>query len=164
MKVSATGFEELVRPCVDPAFRLAHVLLGNHADAEDAVQESVTRAWRKIHQLRCPEAFRPWFLTIVANQCRGARRTRWWQVLRLGDQAPLPPGCEPEDLVARLDLRGALRRLSPEDRAALLLFYGLDLPLDEVAAALRITPGAARSRIYRAVARLRVQMAEELHR
>ena len=158
------GFEELVRPCVDPAFRLARVLLGNHTDAEDAVQDSVARAWRKIHQLRGPEAFRPWFLAIVANQCRAARRTRWWQVLRLGDQQPPPPDAEPDDVVARLDLRGALRRLSPQDRAALLLFYGLDLPLEEVAAALHVTPGAAKSRIHRAAARLRLQMVEEVPR
>jgi len=158
------GFEELVRPCLEPAFRLARVLLGNHADAEDAVQESVTRAWRKIHQLDGPDGFRPWFLAIIANQCRAARRSRWSLVVRLGDVPPPGPEAQPKDVEDVVDLRGAMRRLSSNDRAALLLFYGLDLPLDEVAAALHITPGAAKSRIHRAAGRLRALMGQEVGR
>ena len=150
------GFEELVSPCLEPAFRLARILTGNHTDAEDTGQESIARAWRKTHQPDGPDGFRPWFLAIVANQYRAARRSSWWLVLRLGDE--LPPGreAESEDVEARVDLRAALRRLMPDDRAALPLFYGLDLPLDEVAAALYVTTAAAKSRIHRAAARLRV--------
>jgi RNA polymerase sigma-70 factor (ECF subfamily) len=166
VEVTVDGFEELVRPCVEPGFRLARVMLGNHADAEDAVQEAATRAWRKIDQLRGPDAFRPWFLAIVANQCRAARRTAWWSVLRLPELPARPeevPG-DSDDVAGRLDLRGALGRLSADDRAALLLFYGLDMALEDVAGALRVSPGAAKSRIHRAAARLRTVMAEEVPR
>ncbi len=158
------GFEELVRPQIEPAFRLARAMLGSHADAEDAVQDAVTRAWRKIQQLRAPESFRPWFLAIVTNQCRAVRRSSWWSVLRLDDRPGELDDRQPQDVIERLDLRGALRRLGRDDRAALLLFYGLDLPLEEVAAVLRVSKSAAKARIHRAAGRLRTAMAEEVPR
>jgi RNA polymerase sigma-70 factor (ECF subfamily) len=164
VQASVGGFEDLVRPHLEPAFRLARAMLGNHADAEDAVQESITRAWRKLDQLRGPESFRPWFLTIVANQCRAAMRSSWWSVLRLGEDPEEPRGREPVDTVGHLDLRRALRQLGPDDRAALLLFYALDLPLAEVAAALRVSPAAAKARIHRAAGRLRTVLGEEVPR
>src|SRR5262249_54545111 len=115
-------------------------------------------------QLRGPDAFRPWFLAIVANQCRAARRAAWWSVLRFGDLPARPEEVGSDDVAGRLDLRGALRRLSQEDRAALLLFYGLGMALEDVAGALRVSRGAAKSRIHRAAARLRTVMAEEVSR
>ena len=57
-----------------------------------------------------------------------------------------------------------LRQLGPDDRAALLLFYALDLPLAEVAAALRVSPAAAKARIHRAAGRLRTMLGEEVPR
>jgi DNA-directed RNA polymerase specialized sigma24 family protein len=82
VEISGEGFEELLRPHVGVALRLAVAMLRSHADAEDAVQESVTQAWRKIRQLRDAGSFRPWFLAIVANRCRTSRRSSWWSVLR----------------------------------------------------------------------------------
>jgi RNA polymerase sigma-70 factor, ECF subfamily len=158
----AGQFEELVRPQIEPAFRLARVMLSSHADAEDAVQEAMALAWRRLHQLRDPAAFRPWFLAIVVSRCRTARRSRWSLVLRLDDAEERLAGPESDDVVGHLDLRGALRRLSAADRAALLLFYVLDLPLEEVAAALGLSRGAAKTRIYRAAARLRLELTEEV--
>jgi RNA polymerase sigma-70 factor (ECF subfamily) len=164
MEVNAEAFEELVRPHVEPAFRLARAMLGSHAYAEDAVQEAITRSWSNIRQLRETESFRPWFLAIVANQCRAARRSSWWSVVRL-DQGPADlQDRHPEDVIRRIDLRDAIRRLGWEDRAALLLFYGLDLPLEEVAAALHVSTSAAKARIHRAAGRLRTTMAEEVLR
>src|SRR5689334_24678918 len=125
-------------------------MLGSHAEAEDAVQEAMSRAWSRIHQLREPDAFRSWFLAIVANQCRAVRRSPWWLVLRGDDRPERQAAPEPDDVVGRLDLRAGLRRLSPDDRAALLLFYGLDLPMEEVAAALGVSRAAAKGRVFRA--------------
>jgi len=164
VEISGDDFEDLVRPYVEPAFRLAFAMLRGHADAEDAVQESVTRAWRKIRQLRDPALFRPWFLAIVANQCRASMRSSWWSVLRLHDDHVERDDRAPDDVIGSLDLRGALRRLGPEDRAALVLFYALDLPLEEVAAALRVSQSAAKARIHRAAGRLRAAMGEEVPR
>src|ERR1700694_2207682 len=85
------AFEALITPLIHPAYRLAFAMLGRREEAEDAVQESVLKAWSRIGQLR-PEtgALRPWFLTIVANHCRSVRRRAWWSVL------PLPTGIRTE--------------------------------------------------------------------
>ncbi|HKF74938.1 MAG TPA: sigma-70 family RNA polymerase sigma factor [Candidatus Dormibacteraeota bacterium] len=163
MEISGEGFEELLRPHVEAALRLALAMLRSHADAEDAVQESVTQAWRKIRQLRDPRSFRAWFLAIVANRCRASRRSSWWSVLRV-DHGQLYVVSQPDDVIGRLDLRGALRRLGHEDRSALVLFYALDLPLHEVAAALGVSESAAKARIYRAAGRLRTAMSVEVPR
>src|SRR6266576_2869870 len=97
------------------------------------------------------ESLRPWFLSIVANECRMSRRTRWWSVIKLADVL------EPETPAAETytDLHSALLKLSPDERLPLVLHFYLDLPLDEVARTLRVSTSAAKSRIYRAAKRLR---------
>src|SRR5207244_7932857 len=80
------AFALLIQPLLGPAYRLAAVMLADRSAAEDAVQEASIKAWRKLGQLRGDEgALRSWFLAIVANECRMARRQRWWSVVRLPD-------------------------------------------------------------------------------
>jgi RNA polymerase sigma-70 factor (ECF subfamily) len=137
-------------------------MLRDRHEAEDVVQEAVLRAWSRAGQLHSAEGFRPWLLAIVANECRSIMRSRWWSVVRL-DVTPERAGADAADRVAgNLDLWQALSRLRAADRAALVLFYGLDLPLEEVAAILRISKGAAKTRIHRAAHRLRPQLALEV--
>jgi RNA polymerase sigma-70 factor (ECF subfamily) len=153
------AFEELLAPVLDPAFRLAMTMLKDRGAAEDAVQEAALKAWRKLGGFRTGSELRPWFLAIVANECRSMRRTRWWQVLRPGE---LPPRVAPDDRSAELvDLDVALDRLPQQHLLALTLYYHLDLPIDEVARVLACSPGAARVRIHRALAALRPGMALE---
>src|SRR5690349_17077763 len=76
------AFELLLEPLLDPAYRLANGMLHDHQAAEDVVQESAIKAWRKISRLREGSEMRPWFFGIVANECRSAMRTRWWSVVR----------------------------------------------------------------------------------
>jgi RNA polymerase sigma-70 factor (ECF subfamily) len=155
----ADSFAVLIEPLLDPAYRLAAVMLADRASAEDAVQEASIKAWRKLRQLRGDlKSLRPWFLSIVANECRMVRRQRWWSVLKVADvpaaQTKAAPG-------ATSDLHEALLKLSPEERLPLVLHFYLDLPLDEVARALRVSPAAAKSRIYRAAKRLRSDLTLE---
>ena len=155
----ADSFALLIEPLLDPAYRLAAVMLADRASAEDAVQEASIKAWRKLRQLRGDlTSLRPWFLSIVANECRMARRQRWWSVLKVAD---VPSSQVREEVGGASDLHRALLKLSPEDRLPLLLHFYLDLPLDEVARALRVSPVAAKSRIYRAAKRLRSDLTLE---
>ena len=161
--VSAAGdadsFAVLIEPLLDPAYRLAAVMLADRSSAEDAVQEASVKAWRKLRQLRGDvSSLRPWFLSIVANECRMARRQRWWSVLKM---AEIPPPESTPEGGGGSDLRRALLKLSPEDRLPLVLHFYLDLPLDEVARALQVSPAAAKSRIYRAAKRLRSDLTLE---
>ena len=152
------SFSRLIEPLLDPAFRLAAVMLNDRTAAEDAVQEASIKAWRKIKQLRGePSSLRPWFLAIVANECRMSRRTRWWSVLKLGDVTPEWR----QEQASQTDLHRALLRLSPDERLPLVLHFYLDLSLDDVARILRTSPSAAKSRIYRAAKRMRADLTVE---
>lgn len=153
------AFDALIGPLVGPAFKLAMVLLRDSGEAEDAVQDACVKAWRKLHTLRDKAAAHTWFLSIVANQCRSMRRTRWWSVVRRGElESPLESvAAAPEEA---LDLQHAVSRLPDTDRAVLFLFFHLDLPLSEVGRILRISPEAAKSRVHRAVTKLRSSMVE----
>ena len=156
----ADSFAVLIEPLLDPAYRLAAVMLADRSSAEDAVQEASVKAWRKLRQLRGDvSSLRPWFLSIVANECRMARRQRWWSVLKLADVPA--PSLGPSERGSSSDLHQALLRLSREERLALVLHFYLDLPLDEVARALQVSPAAAKSRIYRAAKRLRSDLTLE---
>ena len=151
----AAAFDVLLGPLLDPAFRLAVLVLGDPTEAEDAVQEAALRAWSKLRQLRGGRAaFRVWFLRIVVNECRMAKRKPWWAVLRVA--MPEVANDFGEDAtVGRLDLREALAALSEPDRVVLFLYYYLDLPIEEVARILGVSANGAKSRIHRALLRLR---------
>ena len=146
-------------PLVEPAIRLAHSMLGDRWEAEDATQEAITRAWRRLDQLRPDMPLRPWFLAIVINQCRNMRRTRWFSTARIAEifEGPRPHHTD----VERVDVARALARLPNHDRQALFLHFYLDLPIDEVALALGISASAAKGRIYRACHRLRPDLQED---
>jgi RNA polymerase sigma-70 factor (ECF subfamily) len=153
------AFDALVGPLIEPGYKLAVVMLRNTEEARDAVQEACLIAWRKLAQLRTEGGLRPWFLAIVANRCRTRRRTRWWSVITL-PSIRLEPDLSQSDLDSELDLDRELRKLSAPERAALLLFFYVDLPLVEVARVLKVSPHAAKSRVHRAVVKLRMSMVE----
>ncbi|TMD90424.1 MAG: RNA polymerase sigma factor [Chloroflexi bacterium] len=157
----ADAFAMVLDPLLNPAYRLAAVMLSDRMAAEDAVQEAAVKAWRNLGQLRGDESsLRAWFLSIVANECRMTRRRRWWSVVKLADVEP-DRGRAGLSQEATTDLRRAIARLSPDERLPLVLYFYLDLPLDEVARTLRVSPAAAKSRIYRAAQRLRSDLTLE---
>jgi RNA polymerase sigma-70 factor (ECF subfamily) len=159
MDGDANSFATLIEPLLDPAYRLAAVMLADRSSAEDAVQEASIKAWRKLRQLRGDaSSLRPWFLSIVANECRMARRQRWWSVMKMAD---IPPADSSPEQSRSSDLQRALLKLSPEERLPLVLHFYLDLPIEEVARAMRVSPAAAKSRIYRAAKRLRSDLTLE---
>jgi RNA polymerase sigma-70 factor (ECF subfamily) len=152
------SFELVIEPLLVPAYRLAAVMLADRGAAEDAVQEASLKAWRKLRQLRGNRgSLRPWFLSIVANECRMARRGRWFSVVKVAD---LPESSTDTDS-PNSDLHRALLRLKAEERLPLVLHFYLDLPLDEVARTLGVSPAAAKSRIYRAAKRLRADLLDQ---
>src|ERR1700716_114719 len=82
----ADSFAALIEPLLDPAYRLAALMLADRSSAADAGQEASIKAGRKLRQLRGDlTSLRPWFLSIVANECRMTRRQRWWSVLKVAD-------------------------------------------------------------------------------
>jgi RNA polymerase sigma factor (sigma-70 family) len=150
------AFVLLVEPLLPAAYRLAVGMLRNESEAEDAVQESVFKAWRSFGRFRKDSDLRPWLFTIVANECRRQRRSRWWNVIKQpGPVEPEAAHDAPDDSATE-DLRLALYRLPHDQRLAVILRYYLDLSFKEVAQTLGISTKAAKSRTYRALERLRL--------
>ena len=147
------SFEAELRPLLPMALRLATAMRLDRTDAEDAVQEAALRAWRRRANRRPGTDLRPWFLAIVANQCRETRRGRWASVLRVAD-APEPATGAVGDTAERLDMAAALRRLPQDIRLAVVLRYYLDLSIEDVATTCGCSAEAARSRVRRGLAAL----------
>src|ERR1700676_4910613 len=150
-----TDFDSRIGPLLDAGYRTALAILGDPDAAHDAVQESAFKAWRKLNQLREGKPARPWFLTIVANQCRSERRRRWWSVVRMAE-VESDANRRPESGSAEnVDIDRELAKLPREDRLALFLYFYLDLPMEEVGAVLGVSAAGAKTRVYRAARKLR---------
>lgn len=80
----------MLEPTIRRATRLAFAMLHDRSEAEDAFQDAALRAWRRLQNLRDGSPFQPWFMGIVANQCREIRRSKWWHTVRLPDVNAMP--------------------------------------------------------------------------
>jgi RNA polymerase sigma factor (sigma-70 family) len=163
------AWETLVRTHQGIAFRTAYLLAGNAADAEEAAQDGFVKAYRALGRFRRGAPLRPWLLRIVANEARNRRRSasrRERLALRAaaedrpGDAVPSPEAA----LLARESherLLAAVEALPEEHRDAVACRYLLELSEEETAAALGIRRGTVKSRLARALARLRESLADE---
>jgi RNA polymerase sigma-70 factor (ECF subfamily) len=151
------AFEHLLEPTIRSATRLAFAMLHDRSDAEDAFQDAALRAWRRLQNLRDGSPFQPWFIGIVANQCREIRRGKWWHLVRIPDANALPLVDDAAWFEGE-DLRRAVMHLPDGQRVAILLHFHLDMPLSDVAIALGLTQSGVKTRINRALKRLRPAM------
>ena len=163
------AYERLVERHAQVAFRVACVLSGSAADAEEAAQDAFVKAHGALGRFRPGAPWRPWLLSIVANEARNRRRSAGRRVrlqLRAAEQVPLPAAAastETAVLVAERDatLRAALATLPSRDREVVYLRYFLDLGEADMAAALHCRPGTVKSRLSRALDRLRAALEEQ---
>jgi RNA polymerase sigma-70 factor, ECF subfamily len=149
-------FLSAARPSLDRAFRLAGLLLANAHEAEDAVQDSLVLAWQSFGDLREPAKFGAWFDRIVVNNCRDRLRRRG--VVRFIPMAKDvdPPGRDPfQAFLERDELLAGLDGLSADERIVVVLRFWADLPLDSIADRLGWPLGTVKSRLHRALGRLR---------
>jgi RNA polymerase sigma-70 factor (ECF subfamily) len=167
-KGDARAYEALVRRHQQVAYRTAWVITGTAADAEDAAQEGFVKAWSAMSRFRAGAAFRPWLLAIVANEARNRRRSGRRQedlALRVaedrpsGDAAPSPEAAALAAERRRL-LLAAVNRLPDADRRVIACRWFLELSEAEMATALGWRRGTVKSRLSRAMARLREALAE----
>ena len=118
--------------------------------------EPELKAWKSFGRFRRTSELRPWLFTIVANECRRRRRSRWWSVIRVWRSVDEGQASVSTLDPATADLRRALNRLPHDQRLVLVLRYYLDLSFEEVAETLGVSTKAAMSRTYRALERLRM--------
>jgi RNA polymerase sigma-70 factor, ECF subfamily len=153
--ISERTFADLLTPLIEPGFRLALAMLHDAQAAEDAVQEASFTAWRKLGRIRDPNRLRPWLLGVVANKCRNARRKKWSVDVNLGLSEELSVSSGEERTLRGTDLRKAVARLGHDDRLVVVLYFYLDMPLEDIATVAGSSVGAARARLYRAIGKLR---------
>jgi len=164
----ASAFEELVRRYQEIAFRTAYLVVGDADEARDAAQDGFLRAHAALGRFRAGAEFRPWLLRIVANAARNRRRSasrradlalRAFRDAASGDAAP-----SPEVLLLaeerRRELLAAVNRLRAEDRLVIALRWFLELNEDEMAGVLHCPRGTVKSRLSRAITRLRAVIGE----
>jgi RNA polymerase sigma factor (sigma-70 family) len=167
----SAAYEEIVRRYQQVAFRTAYVITSSAADAEDAAQEGFVKAYRALASFRAGADPRPWLLRIVANEARNRVRStgrrhqlelRLAEGFRPGGAAPSPEAATvaAED---RRQLLSMVNELGEEDRMVSASRYFLELSGEETAAALGIPEGTVKSRLSRALARLRTRVAEVSH-
>jgi RNA polymerase sigma-70 factor, ECF subfamily len=165
------AYGDLVQAYQGIAFRTAYLIAGNAADAEDAAQEGFVKAWGALRRFRPGAPFRPWILQIVANEARNRRRAAGRRAqLTLRTVAATPSGeaaPSPEAVAVGAETREGLlavvNQLRDDDRLVIACRYFLDLSEEETAAALGWRRGTVKSRLSRALGRLREQLGEEAH-
>jgi len=164
---NAAAYERLVRLHGAVAFRTAFVITSDAAEAEDAAQEAFVKAYRALNRFRPGAPFRPWLLSIVANEARNRRKAagrRSSLALRAAAQGPESTSPSPEMAVVaaerRAELLVAVEGLGEADREAIAYRYFLGLSEEESAAAIGCARGTVKSRLSRALGRLRKKMTE----
>jgi RNA polymerase sigma-70 factor, ECF subfamily len=155
-------FLSSARPALDRAYRLAGVLLGNATEAEDAVQDALVDAWQRFDELREPDKFGAWLDRIVVNGCRDRLRRRGTvRFIPLAIEID-PAGRDPFAAFLERDaLVGAIDRLTPDERIVVVLRFWADLSLEAIAERQGWPLGTVKSRLRRALGRLREMQDRE---
>lgn len=155
------AFAVLVHQVSDQLYAVAYRILRDTGLAEDALQNALVLAWRRLPKLRDPERFDAWVHRILVHACydesqQSRAMTSTIRVLPL-DVPSRDDG--PAAVADRDELERAFRRLTLEQRAVFVLHHYVGLPLVEVAETLEIPAGTARSRLHYAIAGLRAALS-----
>ena len=158
------AFESIIRARMDAVYRLTVAVLGNDADASDATQETFVAVWRQLPSLRDVDRFDAWLQRIAVNAARMVLRSqRRRRVREIG--ASEVPAIEARAAHGELDdasvLDRALRTLSVEQRAILVLHHLEGRSVKELATVLEIPVGTAKTRLFAARRALSRALASE---
>jgi RNA polymerase sigma factor (sigma-70 family) len=157
----AAAWEPLMLAHQEPVFRLAYLFLGDADDAEDITQETFLRAYHNLKRFDSTRPLRPWLLSIAANLAKNRHRSaaRYLAALTRSFRAEPPASIDIENHTEHNQDAGqlwkAVRRLSTDDQQIIYLRFFLDLSTAEAAQALDVAEGTVKSRLNRAVGRLR---------
>lgn len=157
----ALAFETLVHRHQEAVFRVALRMLGNRPDAEEAVQDAFVRAWRALPSFDGRSRFSTWLYRITVNCCLTALQSRRPGEGELTGAEPAPgpgPGEAARTRESMHALTGAIGRLTPQQRAPLVLRELEGLSYEEIGEVLQLSPAAVKGRLHRA----RLELVEEM--
>jgi RNA polymerase sigma factor (sigma-70 family) len=147
-------FEDVFRDEYERVCRLAFVILGDEGDAADVTQETFVRLFRRWKRVGAYEHIGAWIRRVAVHEALRVSRKR--------RQPMVQPDIEDRDLAGRLDVRAAVLRLPPMQRACIALYYLDDRPVAEVSSLLRASPATVRVHLHRGRARLAQLLGEEM--
>jgi RNA polymerase sigma-70 factor, ECF subfamily len=156
--------EALVRQHQEAVFRLAYLLLGDPADAEDVAQETFIHALQALDRFDTARPLRPWLMSITRNLASNRRRAAGRYLAALQRAVRLAPGATspgPDHSEAAHELWQLVRRLDRNDQEIIYLRYFLEMSEAEMTETLGVAPGTVKSRLHRALGRLRAIMDKE---
>ncbi len=149
-------FIELAEQVLDDGYRLAGYILGDSTEAEDAVQEALTRSWLAWPTLRDQSRFEPWFDRILVNICRDRlRKRKGVRVEELNEELAVYIDDPFKASLARAEVNSLLAVLNPDQRVVVGLRYWKDLSLQQIADTLGIPLGTVQSRLHYALRAMR---------
>ena len=162
------AWEAILTEHYQPVFRLAYLIVGDPDDADDVAQEAFIRAHRYFRRYDETRPLRPWLFSIAANLARNRRRSlgRYYAAVRRlfrQRETQTKPGIEAR-MAARLEshrLWQAVRQLPEDDQNVIYLRFFLELPVKEAAETLDVAPGTVKSRLSRALERLRTVIGDQ---
>ena len=157
------AFARIVAEHHEDMRRVCAVICGDDVLAEDAVQAAWPIAWRKLGSVRNPERLRPWLVSVAVNEAKQLirRHRRRAEVEGTAGSLQRSSTNDPATDIDMLDLRAAMQRLDPDDRALLAMRYVAGFNATELSAALGISPSGTRNRLERLLARLREELTHE---
>lgn len=144
--MDAQFFTEQVKLRERSLYRIAISYLHHDADAADAVQDALLKAWEKRHTLRQPEYFGTWLTRILINTCKIRLRRGLKEVPLQDASAPSPASATSEDSMV---IQQALFALNIKYRLPLILHYLDGFPIKDIASMLRLPSGTVKSRLSR---------------
>jgi RNA polymerase sigma-70 factor (ECF subfamily) len=156
------AFKHIIETHHEDMRRVCQAISGDHAIADEAVQAAWLVAWKKLGRVHGPDQLRPWLVSVAVNEAKQLmrKRRRRAQVEVVADASGEPGGVDPATGIAAVDLRAALARLDPDDAALLAMRYVAGFDSNELSQATGISPSGTRSRIERALKRLRKDLSD----
>lgn len=151
---------DLILENKEKSYRLAFSYVRNEEDALDVIQESIYKALKKVHTLDNPQALKSWFLRIVVNTSLDLLRKRKKEVV-VDDDTLEFVSPNSNDTYEDVDLKKQLNELPLKYRTVIILKFFEDLKLREIAEILNESESTIKSRLYRGLKMMQVQMSHD---
>ena len=157
-EISKEEFVDLVEEYKLSLYRFAKSILKNDIEVEDAISESILKAYKNKNRLKNKESFKSWMMRIVSNEC--------YDLIKRKSRFDLRDNLESLNLVhidkEYSDLREIIDDLNEEFSSVLVLFYYEDMSIKEISKVLEISEGTVKSRLSRAKSKLKALLKEEI--
>jgi RNA polymerase sigma-70 factor (ECF subfamily) len=154
------AFRRIISAHHDDMRKVCMAIADDRAVAEEATQAAWVIAWKRLGDVSDEGHLRPWLVAVAANETKQLlrKRRRRAKVEVTAEASHVSGGFDPASGVVDIDVRDAMARLDPDDRALLALRYVAGFDSNELAKALGMKPGTVRQRLRRLLERLREEL------